>query len=176
MMIRFIALFILVAIGTNLLHEAAHWVTGQLLGYDMWVNINSAGLESGQYRLASHPQIVSIAGPIFTMLQGLVAYLIFRKNKSLIAFAFIFAAFMMRFVAGLMSLSNPNDEARVSEYLGLGPWTLHIVVVAILLGLTILAGRQTKLRLRDYTLAYVATSIGFACVIMGEAYVPRLSF
>lgn len=170
---RHIPLFIVVTIVTYVVHEGAHWLTGELLGYDMWVNINSAGLASGTYRNAWHGQLVSAAGPMITLMQAIIAFICVRKYKTLIAFAFLFAALMMRFVAMLMSIGNPNDEARVSEWLGLGPWTLHILIVAILLGLTVKAGLYLKLRWRGYGLAYLAVSLGITLVVMGEAFIPN---
>jgi hypothetical protein len=175
MALRFIVLFFLAGITTFILHEGAHWLTGELLGYNMWVNINSAGLAEGEYQSGAHAQIVSISGPIFTVLQGVIAFVIVRKSKSLIAFTFLFSALMMRFIAGLMSFIIPNDEARVSEYLGLGTWTLHILVIAFLLGLTIFAGRHMKFRLRDYGLAYLVVSMVAAIIVFIEPSLPRLS-
>lgn len=172
---RHIPLFIIATFATYILHEGAHWVAGELLGYDLWVNINSAGLARGEYRAEWHHQIVSAAGPVFTLIQAMIAFLLVRKYKTIYAFAFVFAALMMRFVAMLVSVNSPNDEARVSEWLGLGPWTLHILVVAILLGLTVKAGRDMKFGWRAYALAYVAVSIGLTLVVMGEAYIPKFN-
>lgn len=65
---RHIPLFILITIATYLLHEGGHWAMGEILGYDMWVNINSAGLARGEYRAEWHAQLVSAAGPIVTLI------------------------------------------------------------------------------------------------------------
>lgn len=172
---RHIPLFILVTIATYIVHEGAHGLTGEALGYDLWVNINSAGLMSGTYQQAWHGPLVSAAGPMITLIQGIIAFVCVRRYKSMFAFVVLFVALMMRFVAMLMSFSNPNDEARISEWLGLGTWTLHLVVVGILLALTIIAGRYLKLRWRDHGLAYVATSLGITLVVMGEGLIPNLN-
>ncbi len=169
---RHIPLFILATFATYVLHEAAHWAAGELLGYDMWVNINSAGLANGVYRNAWHGQLVSIAGPFITMVQAIIAFIILRKHKTIIAFAFLFSALIMRFVAMLMSFIHPNDEARVSEWLGLGHWTLHIGVVLILLSLTLKGGSYLKFRWWSYLVAYVFVSIATAMVVMGEPFLP----
>lgn len=172
---RHIPLFIVVTIVTYLVHEGAHWLAGEMLGYDMWVNVNSAGLASGEYRSEWHQQLVSAAGPLMTLTQAVTAFVFVRKFKAISAFAILFAALMMRFVAMLVSLNNPNDEARVSEWLGLGPWTLHILIVAILLGLTLKGGAYLKLGWWSYALAYLAVSLGLAAVVMGEVYIPRFN-
>jgi hypothetical protein len=172
---RHIPLFILVTVATYILHEGAHWLTGEALGYDLWVNINSAGLMSGSYREDWHGQLVSAAGPLMTLAQGIIAFLCVRRFKTVLAFAVLFAALMMRFVAMLMSFGNPNDEARISEWLGLGTWTLHLIIVGLLLALTLKAGTYLKFRWRDYGLAYVATSLGITLVVLGEGLIPNLN-
>lgn len=160
---------------TYIIHEGGHWLAGELLGYDMWVNINSAGLAQGSYTSEWHQQIVSIAGPFVTLVQAIIAFFLVRKYKAVWAFAFLFAALMMRFVAMVVSLNNPNDEARVSEWLGLGPWTLFLLVVALLLVLTVKAGKIMKLGWRSYVLVYLFVSTALAIVVLGEAYVPRFN-
>jgi len=169
---RHIPLFIVVTFVTYLLHEGGHWLAGEMLGYDMWVNINSAGLARGEYSADWHRELVSAAGPLVTLLQAIIAFMLVRKRKTIIAFAFLFAALMMRFVAMVVSLNNPNDEARVSEWLGLGTWSLYIIVVAILLGLTLKGGSYLKWGWRSYGLAYLAVSIALAAVVMGEPLIP----
>lgn len=148
---------------------------GEILGYDMWVNINSAGLARGEYRAEWHGQLVSAAGPIVTLVQAVIAFILVRKRKAIAAFGFLFAALMMRGVAMAVSLNNPNDEARISEWLGLGPWTLHILVVGILLGFTVKGGSYLKWKWQSYILAYLAISLGLAAVVMGEAFIPRFN-
>jgi hypothetical protein len=175
MKLRHIPLFILVTVATYILHEGAHWLTGEALGYDLWVNINSAGLISGSYREDWHGQLVSAAGPMITLAQGVIAFFCVRRFKTVLAFAALFAALMMRFAAMLMSFGNPNDEARISEWLGLGTWTLHLIVVGLLLWLTVKAGLYLKLRWRDYGLAYVATSVGITLVVMAGNFIPTLN-
>jgi len=48
-----------------------------------------------------------------------------------------------------MSLFNPNDEARVSQLLGVGTWTLPLSVVGGLLVLVVAASRELRLKFRD---------------------------
>ncbi len=172
---RHIPIFILVTFLTFVLHEGAHWAAGEALGYDMWVNINSAGLARGAYNAEWHNQLVSAAGPLMTILQAVIAFFLIRKHKAITAFAFLFAALMMRMLAAFASFSNPNDEARVSEWLGLGPWTLHILVIAGLLALVFKGGTYLKFGWRSYALAYLAVSLGLAGVIMGESFLPAFN-
>ena len=120
---RHIPLLFFAMLMTYVLHESAHWAMGEILGYDMWLKINSVGLAQGEYSTEWHQHLVSAAGPLATVIQGIIAFLIIRKRQAFTAFAFLFSAFIMRLTAMLVSINNPNDEARVSEWLGLGPWT-----------------------------------------------------
>jgi len=138
----------------------------------MWMKINSVGLARGGYSAEWHGQLVGAAGPLMTVLQGLVSFILVRKYKTAPVFAFLFAAFMMRFTAMLISLKSPNDEAGVSEWLGLGPWTLHIMVVALLLFLTLRGGKVLKLSWRAYGFAYLVVSIAITAIVLGEPHLP----
>lgn len=169
---RHIPIVIIATLVTYILHEGAHWAMGEALGYDMWMRVNSVGLARGEYSVEWHGQLVGAAGPLVTVMQGLVAFILVRKQKTINAFVFLFTAFMMRFVAMLISLKNPNDEAGVSEWLGLGPWTLHIIVVASLLFLTLRGGKVLKLGWRSYGFAYVVVSIATAAIVLGEPHLP----
>ncbi len=172
---RHIPILIVATLLTFILHEGAHFAAGEALGYDMWVNLNSAGLARGQYSVDWHTHFVSAAGPIITVLQALIGFLLVRKFQWFGAFAFVFSALIMRIVAMLMSANNPNDEARISAWLGLGTWTLHIAVVAVLLVLTLKAGAKLKLGWRSYIFAYFIVSIALAAIILGEPYVPAFN-
>lgn len=67
MRLRHIPLFAGVMFLTYVLHEAGHWAMGRLLGYDMWVTLNGAGLNTGTYREPWHRQAVTAAGPLVTL-------------------------------------------------------------------------------------------------------------
>ncbi|ANM29755.1 hypothetical protein ABI59_09460 [Acidobacteria bacterium Mor1] len=172
---RHIPLFFSVVVATFVIHEGGHWAAGELLGYDMWVRLNSAGLARGAFSAEWHQQFVSAAGPVVTLIQAAIAYLLVVKRKTNTAFAFVFSALMMRIMAAFVSIGNPNDEARVGEWLGVGPWTLHILVVLLLLSLTLRAGSRLELGWRDYGLAWFAVSLGIAAVVLGEPMLPTLN-
>ena len=169
---RHIPIIIIAILVTYILHEGAHWAMGEALGYDMWMKINSVGVVKGSYSVEWHGQLIGAAGPLMTVMQGLVAFILVRKHKAVNAFAFLFAAFMMRFAAMLVSIKNPNDEAGVSEWLGLGPWTLHIIVVALLLFLTLRGGKILKLGWRSYGFAYLVVCIAIIAIVFGEPHLP----
>ena len=79
---------------TNLLHEAGHWLMGAALGMDM-----KFGLNGVKYLSATtdwQRALADGAGPLVTIVQAIVAYVVVRRSASLKAFAFLYAAAFMR--------------------------------------------------------------------------------
>ena len=67
-------LIALVGFLSYVIHELAHGLCGKLLGYDMFVSINKAGLASGEYAQVWHAQLVGAAGPTATIAIGLLGF------------------------------------------------------------------------------------------------------
>lgn len=128
------SMVILVAVTvTWIVHEFAHWLTGELLGYQTIMRLNGTSAIEPQNPTAWHKIIISVSGPVVTLLQGSVVfiYLISRKwNKYL--YPFLFTAFYMRSLAGLMNFINLNDEGRISAFLKIGTFTLPIIMSGLL--------------------------------------------
>jgi hypothetical protein len=70
----------------------------------------------------------------------------------------------MRLVAAGASIFSPNDEAKVSAYLGLGQWTIHAIVVIALFIRTYVASRRLKLSFRVHFLCCLAASLAVCLV------------
>ena len=87
---------------------------------------------------------------------------------------FVFAALMMRILATAVSIGNPNDEARISNVLGLGMWTLPALVVAILLWMMVLAARRSETGPKWFVVSWIGASIGFTGVVFGERFLPAI--
>lgn len=109
--------------------------------------------------------LISAAGPMITILIGVIGFLLVQRRASLFGFALLYMAFFSRFLAGAVSFFNANDEARISAQLGLGSWTLPLVVAGVLFVLTWLASRRLKLSFRDQLLCYVVASVAVSIVV-----------
>lgn len=160
---RFCLLLFAIGIATFAVHEFAHWLAGVALGHDMQASPNHVrplGAVS-----AVDAALISAAGPLVTILQGVLGYLLVRSAASLFGFALLYMAFFTRLLAAAVSLFNPNDEARISAYLGLGQWTLPALVVIALLVLTFAASRRLRLSFRDQFLCYVVASLAVSLVV-----------
>jgi membrane-associated protease RseP (regulator of RpoE activity) len=161
--------FVFVFLITNLIHEGGHWLMAAALGMDPRFGLNTvryaAGAADWQRALAN------AAGPLVTIVQGIMAYVVVRRRASLKAFAFLYAAAFMRMMAMLVSVMHPNDEARLSMYFGLGKWTLPILVAAGLIALAVKGSRRLGLGWKDHLLCYLVASLAVTAIVGLDRYV-----
>ena len=129
---KYIALAALAVIFTWVLHEFAHWTAGNFLGYEMGMTLNKAFPVSGKYNSDVHFQIISAAGPLITLAEALIVFFIMLNASRKVLYSFLFTCFYMRLLAMGLSFINPNDEARVSQSLGIGNFTLPVIMVTVL--------------------------------------------
>jgi hypothetical protein len=113
-------------------HELAHWATGTFLGYNMAMTLNTAYPLNGTYLSTAHAQLIDAAGPLLTLTEAVLIFFIMRKREATLLYPFLFTCFYMRLLATIISLLNPNDEARISQSLGIGTFTLPLLVTAFL--------------------------------------------
>ena len=134
-------LVVLAVFLTWLLHEFAHWSAAEILGYKSILRINSVSQVEGQNPSDCQAMWISAAGPLVTILQASVAFLFLRNRWHPWAYLLLFVPFYMRLLAGAMNFIKPNDEGRISEFLGLGLFTISILVS---LGLFLLVRQIAK--------------------------------
>ncbi|MEO8268432.1 MAG: hypothetical protein ABI557_01855 [Aureliella sp.] len=135
----------------------AHWLAGASLGYDMVATPNHVWSKTPMS--VNDQALVSGAGPLLTIAQGFLGFWLVRSQRSHFGFALLYVAFFMRLLAAGVSLFNPNDEARISQLLGLGTWTLPILVVVGLFVLVVSASRELRLIFRDQFFCYLVSSV-----------------
>ncbi len=165
---KFYAWLFIAGFLTFILHEAAHWAAGNLMGYPMNVRLN--GVDFLTPVSAMDQAIADAAGPLVTILQAIIAYLLVNFRKSHRAFAFLYFAAFMRLLAAAVSVFHPNDEARLSSFLGLGVWTLPIVVAAGLVVLVWQASRMLKTGWRDQLACYLVASLSISAVVFADRF------
>ena len=166
---RFYLWLLLAFLISNLIHEGAHWLMGAALGFEMRFGLNAvtylSAAQDWQRALADG------AGPLVTIVQGIVAYVVVMRNGSIKAFAFLYAAAFMRLVAGLVSVMHPNDEARLSIYFGLGKWTLPVLVAAGLILLAYKGSKRLGLSWKDQVLCYLVASLAVSAIVGLDRFV-----
>lgn len=152
------------------LHELAHWAMGEYLGYDMIITLNKAYPASGQLSSDWHYQIISAAGPILTLLEAILIFILMRTKKRKILYPFLFICFYMRLFATVISFRNPNDEARISSAIGWGKFTLPLIMTAILFMLIYKTTKEyrfdAKFNFANFRLAILFSSI----IILTDMY------
>ena len=161
--------FVLAFLITNLLHESGHWLMGAALGMEL-----KFGLNGVRYLSPTEPwqrALADGAGPLVTIVQAIIAYVMVKRSASLKAFAFLYAAAFMRMVAGLVSVRHPTDEARLSMYLGLGTWTLPVLVAAGLIVLALRGSKRFKLTWKDHVLCYLVASLAVTAIVGLDRFV-----
>jgi len=161
--------FVFAFLMTNLVHEAGHWLMGAALRMELRFGLN--GVKYLSPTTDWQRALADASGPLVTIVQGIVAYLIVRRSGSLKAFAFLYAAAFMRLVAGLISVVFANDEARLSMYFGLGKWTLPLLVAAGLVTLAVKGSRRLGLGWKDHLLCYLAASLAVSAIVGLDRYV-----
>lgn len=85
-----------IAVAIYLMHEAAHWIVGAALGYDMSYGTNS--VIPGSAMTARDHILMSAAGPALNTLTGLVAFVLALRRQSLTAYAALYSALFMRVI------------------------------------------------------------------------------
>jgi len=161
---KYILAGIVAVIFTWIIHEFTHWFTSELFGYETIMRLNGTSPVEGENPTELQKAIISISAPIITILQALVVFIILKTrdwNKYL--YPFLFTAFYMRFLAGIMNFINVNDEGRVSQYLGIGTFTLSIIVSGLLFYMVYKISKKYslnwKFQLGTYLIILVVSSI-----------------
>ncbi len=168
---KFILILIIVVFITWIIHEFAHWLTSEYLGYESIMRLNGVSMVLGQNQSELDGNIISAAGPIITIIQGLIAYIFLKYWKwNKYSYTFLFAAFFMRFFAGLMNFIMLNDEGRISVYLKLGVFTLPLIVSGILFYMVYKTSIKYKLKWRFQFSISLAMVITVTALIFFDQY------
>ena len=152
-----------IMVATFVIHEAGHWLAAIALGHDAYYGLNGAGARGAIP--ASHAALISIAGPVVTVVQGVAAFLIARRRPGLTAFAVLWSAAFMRLAAAGLSLIMLNDEARVSVFLGWPAFVLPVLVAGGLIALTVVIGVQLRLSWKAWVMSWLVGSAAVSAVV-----------
>ncbi len=151
-------------------HEFAHWITGEILGNKMSMTMNGAAPISGKYTEKWHGNIISIAGPAFTVAQAILFYFLLNKTKNSKLYAFFFFPFVYRFFAGIANVFEANDEGRIGLHFGLGLYTISIILSGFLLFLIIKLSIKHKLSLKFNLITFFLCAISLFLVVLADQY------
>lgn len=171
----YILISLIAVLLTFLFHELAHVITGESLGYHMTMTINSASPANGPVNDGMDAILISSAGPLFTLLQAALFYVLLLKRRSIFPYPFLFVPLYMRLLAGVMNLFVVNDEGSVSSKLGIGTFTLSILICLLLGAMVYHVSKKRqftkKFQLINFFLAMAFTS---ALILLNQYLELRL--
>ena len=170
--VSFLYVFItlLAVVVTWLIHEFAHWCTGEILENQMIMTLNTSYPVLGKYQHVWHEHLISAAGPIITLSQALVAYCLMRRNSSIYVFPFLLTCLYMRTLAGIMNMINLNDEGRISNATGLGSFTIPFVIFGILFYLVYRIVQERKLKARFILITTLLIMLFSSALILSDQF------
>lgn len=164
--ISFVVVFL-----TWLSHEFAHWLTAELMGYESIMRLNSVSQVKGVETEGWHKISITAAGPIWTMIQALIFYILLnRQGWNKYFYLFLFTAFYMRLAAGIMNLVSLNDEGRISEFLGIGAFTLPIIVSGLLFFMVYKISRKYSLKAKFQAWTFLIIMIASSALILIDQF------
>lgn len=156
---------------TWILHEFAHWFSGVLLGYESIMQLNGTFFHTGENPTDIHKNIISGSGPFITIMQGIIAFFILKsRGWNKFVYPFLFIAFYMRLLAGLLNFINLNDEGRISQYFGIGTFTLSIIVSGLLFYLVYSISKQYKLTWKFQLVTILVVMLASSALILLDQY------
>lgn len=157
--LKYIFIILIAVFLSTLFHELAHWFTGEILGNKMTMNLNSANVISGEYKHEWNRNIITMAGPLFTVFQAIVIYFMLNKYPEKNLYPFLLFPFTMRFWAGLANLLGPNDEGRFGLSLGIGLLTVSIIVCCFLFFLVFKSSKKHYFNLKFNLISFLLCSL-----------------
>jgi hypothetical protein len=169
--IKYIIAGILAVISTWIIHEFAHWLTAEMLGYESIMRINGVSPVDGQDQTDWHKILISASGPIITVLQGLIVYIALKvRNWNKYLYTLLFTAFYMRLLAGLMNFINPNDEGRISSFFEIGTFTLPLLITGLLFFMVYKISRTYNLTWKFQLWTTIITMLASSILILSDQF------
>lgn len=151
-------------------HELAHWIAGELLGNKMSMSLNGASPIAGEYKNEWNANIVTISGPIFTVMQAILFYFVVNKTKNINFYPLLFFPFVYRFFAGIANIFGANDEGRFGLSFGLGLYTVSILLCSFLLYLILKISVENKLDLKFNLITFFLCAISLLLIVFIDQY------
>ncbi|WP_276167138.1 hypothetical protein [Zobellia alginiliquefaciens] len=169
--LKYILAGILAVIFTWVIHEFTHWFTSESLGYESIMRLNSVSAIDGQERMEWHKILISASGPIVTIFQAILIFIILRtKGWHKYIYPALFVPLYMRLLAGLMNFIKPNDEGRIGEVLGIGLFTLSIIVSGLLFFMVFKISKKYELNWKFNFWTTIITMVVSSILILSDQF------
>ena len=169
--LKYIVITVIAVILTWLLHEFGHWAAGEMLGNDMVMTANTGYPVSGAYKQPWHAVIIDSAGPLITIIQAVIVYLLLKNRHTILLFPFLLTCLYMRIIAGALNVINLNDEGRISNTAGLGTWTVPAIVIALLFFLVYKTVKARQISTKVVTITILIIMFISSMIVLGDQMV-----
>lgn len=167
---KYVVVVIVSVLFTWIIHEFAHWAVSELLGYDTIMRLNGVFPKAGENPTEVHSAIVSISGPVITILQAIITFLLLKQKWSKSLYPLLFTAFYMRFLASLMNFIETNDEGRVSEFLGMGTFTLAVIISIFLFYMVFKISKKYTLTRKFQLVTTIIVMLASSVLILSDQF------
>lgn len=157
--LKYILLLFIAVFASTIFHEYSHWSIGEILGNKMNATLNGTNPVAGDYINEWNRNYVTFAGPLFTVLQAVLFYFLITKYRRIELYPFLLFPFVMRFFAGLANFLGANDEGRLGLSLGIGLFTLSILVCGFLYALVYKASKEMKIGIKFNIISFLFCSL-----------------
>jgi hypothetical protein len=159
MSLKYVFIILIAVFASTIFHELAHWLMGEILGNKMTATLNSTNLISGEYLHEWNRNYITMAGPIFTVLQAIIFYFLLFKYNRIELYPFLFYPFVFRLAAGIANIFGPNDEGRFGQSMGVGLFTISIIICSFLLILIYKISKAHKISLKFNMISFLLCCI-----------------
>ena len=159
-----ILLIVPITFCTYLFHEFGHWTLGELTGNEMTMSLNNSARKNGHFINEFHALLSAIEGPLFTILQAFIFWIVTKMTKSIYAFSVVFVAVFSRFFTVVLGGFRLQDEWGIASLLQVNEYLIAFIVLLILFMLLWGSSRIMKLNLK--AIGYSITFGSFAMLIV----------
>ena len=166
---RIVYIFLAVLI-TMIFHEFGHYLTGNLLGNSMEMDLNGTRPVHGEFIEEWHLPVVAIFGTIFTLFQAFLFWILLNVYQTKNLYPFLFFPFIYRVVPYIISLIQPErlgrqDKVQFAQYFNFNPWLIIIPVLIVFYILVYTGGKIIDINYKQIGF-YTVTSIISAILII----------
>jgi len=172
--LKFSGIILFVVIISCFIHEFGHFITGEILGNQMTMNLNMASAVNG-YAEPWHALMVYAGGPLFTLIQALAALLLLTYySQSLLLFVLVLEPVTLRIWPYLVSPFMSQDEAKIASYLEIPPWIIPAITWITLVILAWAGSRKFKASAKFTGLTILLILIAFQIVLRANNLVVSM--
>ncbi|MFO7938480.1 MAG: hypothetical protein R6U66_01900 [Bacteroidales bacterium] len=164
-------LFIPASLFTCSFHEFGHWLIGEITGNEMTFGLNHVSVKEGHYLASDHEWLITLSGPLFTLIQAIILWVFIEIVHFLYLFPFLFFSFFIRFAVLFSGNLTMQDEAIIARGLGLSTQTIIFPLLILLLFMVYRSHQILKFKWYHQLLFSVISLICLFGIILTDEFI-----